>query len=231
MGIAISSNFDVQTALPLDSRLVVADPTARDAIPALQRYEGMIVYVQSELTNFQLVGGITDGDWAELSGSGGGGGLVPQWYPDVNAPVLTHRNGVPVWEFTPGAGQKLYAAFKVPYLIPGGKPVTMRSNYVSDDSATSVTHLIVQTTLFKALDAIDFPTHMRNSNNTGKVQDATLNGKLQVVVHDLSDNAGRVDGEDILANQLMILEMSIGGDQTSTEPVYFYHLTSEVTFV
>lgn len=33
----------------------------------------MIVYVVAEETNFQLVGGITDGDWQELSGAGGGG--------------------------------------------------------------------------------------------------------------------------------------------------------------
>jgi hypothetical protein len=76
MGIEISSEFDVQTALPIDSRFVVADLTARDAIPALRRYEGLICYVEAEETNYQLVGGIADGDWAELSGSGGGGGIL-----------------------------------------------------------------------------------------------------------------------------------------------------------
>ena len=74
MGIVLGSNFDVQTALPLDSRLVVADLTARDAIDPLQRYEGMIVYVKSEETNFQLVGGTANENWTELSGSGSGGG-------------------------------------------------------------------------------------------------------------------------------------------------------------
>ena len=72
MGIALGSNFDVQTALPIDSRLIVADLTARDAINSLQRYEGMLVYVESEETNFQLIAGITNGDWVELSGGGGG---------------------------------------------------------------------------------------------------------------------------------------------------------------
>lgn len=72
MGITLGSNFDVQTALPLDSRLVVADTTARDAIAALVRYEGMIVYSIADGTNFQLVGGVTNSDWQELSGGGGG---------------------------------------------------------------------------------------------------------------------------------------------------------------
>lgn len=71
MGIIVGSNFDVQTALPLDSRSIIADLTARDAIDSLIRYEGMIVYVEAEETNFQLVGGITNGDWTELSGGGG----------------------------------------------------------------------------------------------------------------------------------------------------------------
>jgi hypothetical protein len=73
MGIQLASSFDMNAALPLDSRLVVANLTARDAILAGRRYEGMIVYVQSAETNYQLVGGILDANWQELSGSGGGG--------------------------------------------------------------------------------------------------------------------------------------------------------------
>lgn len=74
MGIQLNSNFDVNTGLPLDSRNVVPNLIARDAIPALKRYEGMIVYVVGEQTNFQLVGGVLDSNWTELSGSGGTGG-------------------------------------------------------------------------------------------------------------------------------------------------------------
>lgn len=231
MGIEIGSNFDMKTTLPLDSRTVVADITARDAIPAGVRYEGLLVYVISEATNFQLLGGIDNSNWEELSGSGGGGGMVPQWFPGDVAPELEYLNGVPVWKFTPGANQVLRTAIKIPYLIPGGKPVTMRSQYISKDSATSDTHLICSMTLFKGLDDVDYPTHMRNSNNAAKPQNATLVNKLQIVVHDLSDTAGRVDGEDILANQLLLVDLQIGGGQTSTEPVYFYPHSSEVTFV
>ena len=73
MGIELGSNFDVKTALPLDSRLKVADLTARDAIDLLIRYEGMIVYVVSESTNFQLIGGTANANWQQLSGAGAGG--------------------------------------------------------------------------------------------------------------------------------------------------------------
>ena len=75
MGITLASNFDVNAALPLDSRMIAVDATARDAIIAGVRYEGMLVYVVADQTMYQLQGGITNGDWA--AAGGGGGGSVP----------------------------------------------------------------------------------------------------------------------------------------------------------
>lgn len=45
---------------------VVADATARDAVPADSRKEGMCVYSQSESTLWHLKSGLTDSDWALL---------------------------------------------------------------------------------------------------------------------------------------------------------------------
>ena len=69
MGITLASNFDVNAALPLDSRMIVADLTARDAIAAGRRYLGMTVYVVADTITYQLKGGITNIDWVEF-GSG-----------------------------------------------------------------------------------------------------------------------------------------------------------------
>ena len=63
MGIPLSSSFDLQSALPLDSRTNVADITARDAIPAAYRYEGLKVYVVSEDKAYTLKDGILDANW------------------------------------------------------------------------------------------------------------------------------------------------------------------------
>ncbi|MDQ3159098.1 MAG: hypothetical protein M3P98_03135 [bacterium] len=71
MGIQLGSNFTMNAALPLDDRTTVADITARNAIAAGKRFEGLLVYVESVQTNYQLVGGILDANWSELSGSGG----------------------------------------------------------------------------------------------------------------------------------------------------------------
>jgi hypothetical protein len=73
MSITVTDNFSVTVQKPIDGRLVVADDTARDAIVSGIRYEGMLVYVTADATNYQLVGGILNANWTQLSGAGGGG--------------------------------------------------------------------------------------------------------------------------------------------------------------
>ena len=74
MGIPLGGgNFTRGAAIPLDDSFVAADATARDAINAGIRYEGMLVYVVADAAMYQLQGGITNGDWAA---AGGGGAAV-----------------------------------------------------------------------------------------------------------------------------------------------------------
>ncbi len=49
----------------------VADIAARDAIKGIQRYEGSIVYVESDQTTYQLRGGSSNADWVTLVSAGG----------------------------------------------------------------------------------------------------------------------------------------------------------------
>lgn len=49
----------------------VADLTERNNISTDRREEGMVVFVQSSSLMYQLVGGITNGDWIAFSPSGG----------------------------------------------------------------------------------------------------------------------------------------------------------------
>lgn len=53
---------------------VRADLPDRDAIPAANRKEGMLVFVQSNSNFYTLVGGITNSDWAIANLGGGTGG-------------------------------------------------------------------------------------------------------------------------------------------------------------
>lgn len=67
MAITIGTNFGVVTSLPLDDRYVVADTTARNAISTGVRYDGLIVYQQDTNTQWQLQGGIVNGNWVDIS--------------------------------------------------------------------------------------------------------------------------------------------------------------------
>jgi hypothetical protein len=72
MSINIASNFELFAALPLDARTVAADITARDAITAGQRYEGLWCYVVDSdgggnPATYQLQNGITNGDWVFIN--------------------------------------------------------------------------------------------------------------------------------------------------------------------
>ena len=76
MGIPLASNFDIGSPIPIDSRMVVADIAARDAIASGVRYLGMSVHVIDSgagvAMNYQLEGGILDANWTEFAGGGGG---------------------------------------------------------------------------------------------------------------------------------------------------------------
>jgi hypothetical protein len=85
MGISLGSSFTRTAAIPLDDSFTVIDDTARDAIDSGIRYQGMLVYVTSTETMWQLQGGITNSDWAE---AGGGGVGPPTVYGDyITLPV------------------------------------------------------------------------------------------------------------------------------------------------
>jgi len=77
MGIPLGSNFDLGAGIPLDSRLIVADTTERDAIPAVQRYVGMEVYSEADNQKYQLQGGILNANWEAV------GGALPTDYVDL----------------------------------------------------------------------------------------------------------------------------------------------------
>lgn len=80
MSITITSNFDLRTSGPLREFERVADVTARDAIPSSVRGDGFNTYTIATQENWQLQGGITNGDWV-LVGTGTPLTLSPSLVP------------------------------------------------------------------------------------------------------------------------------------------------------
>ncbi len=125
-GIEVASAFDMKSALPVDGRAVASDLTERDAIASGIRYEGMIVYVESEEKNYQLVGGISNSDWFELSSGAGGGGNVPRLAENlgVKAEVVSGDLVISVkqadGETDPDSTSPVRIAFRDPDVAIGG---------------------------------------------------------------------------------------------------------------
>lgn len=59
--------FDRLFALPIERYRQVSTIAERDAIPTGKRWEGMLCYVTSTSTDYQLRTGTTNGDWVEAS--------------------------------------------------------------------------------------------------------------------------------------------------------------------
>ena len=76
-GIKVASGFDLGAMSPLDSRIVVNTIAERNAHVTNNRvYEGMIVYVIEEQTNYQYI----NSTWVELkAGSTGSTPSVRLW--------------------------------------------------------------------------------------------------------------------------------------------------------
>ena len=55
-GIPLSTGFDVSAQRPLDSRLIAATIEERDAIPDIQKYLGMQVFVEENSITYQWLG-------------------------------------------------------------------------------------------------------------------------------------------------------------------------------
>ncbi len=54
-GIPLSASFDLSGQKPLDARDVVETISERDAMPDMQKYEGMVVYCIATKLSYQLV--------------------------------------------------------------------------------------------------------------------------------------------------------------------------------
>ena len=65
--INVSTNFRVTAQLPIDTRFVFADVTARNALSENERYDGLLTYTVSEGKYWKLSGGITDDYWSEFT--------------------------------------------------------------------------------------------------------------------------------------------------------------------
>lgn len=80
MSIQLTSQFKENAGLPIEEKMVVATIAVRNAIPAIERFEGLFTYVidsdgAGNPASYQLQNGILDINWV-LYGTGGSGGVI-----------------------------------------------------------------------------------------------------------------------------------------------------------
>ena len=106
MAINIADGFKVNAGVPVDSRFVFVDLTARDALDSVLRYQGLKCFVIDEGKFYSLVGGTGNENWIE-EGAG-----------DVTGPGSSSNNVIAVFNGT--TGKLLKQGTDVKWLLNGG---------------------------------------------------------------------------------------------------------------
>ena len=68
-GINLSTGFDLNAKSPLDNRQVFETIAERDALPDINRYEGLFCYVKETQKNYQFI----NGTWKDFMATSSGG--------------------------------------------------------------------------------------------------------------------------------------------------------------
>lgn len=232
-GIPLGSGFDRTGAVPLDLYSTVADLTARDAIPSGVRYEGMIVYVEAEETNFQLIGGILDANWEELSGSGGGGGGGggANWQPVLGrGPVESNEYNEKVWLFAQNGSQSLELWVKIPTSYSPGNPITVKLAFYSPYFLNNWAVVLLSYLIRKNTDAVD------STSNLASVTSADFTNTVAKQMREVSlvvTANGQINSVAINPGDIIRLVLSRNAPSAGTEDTFdlrFIPSSTEVLF-
>lgn len=210
MGISLGSDFTVSTGLALDDRIIAANITARDAIATLRRYEGMQCYVLADQKNYQLVGGVTNGDWVELKGGGGGGGGAGAfiWTANTLAPVRRISDGLRVLDFATEDTTSMFSQMiRVPDdYVPGTQIFAKGGLCFSAD--TSGTFLLqAQTTLIRPGFVVGAFSEVHDSTNAEITVPAASQELAEIGDVDLCSATGEIGLEAVAPGDFIRIQI------------------------
>ena len=114
----------------------------------------MVTYVISEGTNYQLIGGVGNGNWEEFSGGGSGGGggsaIILKGNDSQLQPSLISTIPIDYWAYN-NESETVWAKFSVPNSYKPGKNINLENFKLFVDSTDTTKNLqpIVEVYLFK----------------------------------------------------------------------------------
>lgn len=106
MAIIKTDVYDVQVGQPIDLRFSKTDTGARDNIPIIIRYAGLIVYTRNENALWMWpVGATTNNDWVQLNVIGG---VTPRAWFETDAPDSAEGNDGDIYFHDTPSGVVVY---------------------------------------------------------------------------------------------------------------------------
>jgi hypothetical protein len=181
----------------------VADVAARNAIPSGDRYQGYMVFVQSESTNYQLVGGIANSNWKQLS-TGGGATQIEFVSPVGLGAVYGEEYGLKHYAFIYGNTEYVEGTVLVPSsYVPGSRPYLKIAGYNNDVSNKYAWS--AQAYLIQPLD--DLTTTLKANSATSSDVGGTY-ASVDFVEVPLSDAAGQLTGFAIAPGDFLRIRLS-----------------------
>lgn len=224
MGINVASSFTRNAPVPIDDSLVVADTTARDAIASGVRYEGMFCYVIADGANYQLVGGIANGNWEDFGSGGGGGGggsLEFKFLDGFDAPQESTLGLVETYNFSEVGGQYLFLNLKVPSGYKAGDQIKLKGGYIAVNSTDTSKDILLVAKTQAVTPGDPFPSAIsggHNSVNTEVAPIANANFAIQTSDIDLCDGSGEVNGTPVVGGETQLIISLYRDVSNETDP-------------
>lgn len=235
MAITLGSQFSLQTTLPLDDRVVVADVTARNALLAGVRFRGLVVYAIAENKSYQLQAGIANGDWVEFgSGGSGGGGLGPVNYfegPNGNSPERGLLGSIETLSFARSlvVTQEIYCVLTVPLTYVTGTPMNLKVGVINISTSNTIL-LRAQATLVRPTDDYDSVTNQRTTTNAAITMTGSTDKTVQTVTLDIASSTGQINAVNLVAGSKILVRIYRDTD-TSDDSIHLVIGGEEVTYV
>ena len=106
MPIEKSDNYIIRIGAPIDSRFTKSDTGARDNIPMLERYAGLVVHTIADQAFWYWPStGTTNNDWVELDWLGG---VTPRLWFETDAPDSAEGNNGDIYFHDTPSGVVVY---------------------------------------------------------------------------------------------------------------------------
>lgn len=152
------------------------------------------------------------------------------WNDDnVDAPIKSYENNLPVYEFQDAQSQKLVALIKLGSQFQAGAQMKLGLSHYSASTSNGYVFRTTTTLIRNGTDALSSTTNQHVSSQA--IVNAASSEKLRTTLHDLMDSGGQINSVSPEANDILIVELdrdTSNGSDTDSATVKLLAQGSEV---